>query len=310
MLNAMVGWQGLMMMVLFGAFVGGYQRQCGYWVYSYGLWGYFWKCNYYVTFFAGNYYVMQSVGLMWALGSLTPLWLGMKLSLPNHNLSKLCFMKSQTAYNATFWGFTIPFVSWFILTWVVMMAIGESNSNIWDLVDFYQSSVARVFFAKTLWFMVFSLNVIGTVFVSCGISNMNAFLKVYQGPSKFGIRSLLITYVVFQALTTSFTLLGLINLSGWGIWVVTCMLGFSMFQNIMLGALCNNTFFLDVYGKDTSYYFSEECVLDTLVQQQLMTGQQSMPNNMEAKLVQNNNMVYPTGVNSSMQLMPYQQVPQ
>jgi len=147
---------------------------------------------------------------------------------------------------------------------------------------------------------VFLLNLIGFVLITYGIDNTNAFLKNYKG-RKFGIRGLLITYDVFQLLATIFSFLGAINCAQWGSWVVPALIGFMLFQQIMLATLCNNTCFLDVYSKEIAFYFSDDCVFDTDKQEQVEDA--------ETKLIHDNNMAPPTSVNDSMQQMPVQQLP-
>jgi len=112
--NATVFWNGLMLFVLFGSMHGYYL--CLTWKYDSSS-----RYSYTVCSSFANYNIIQFAWLMWAIGSMVPLWLGMRISLPNRKNCTIFFMKSSSAYNCTFWILTILAVAIYMLIWIVKL---------------------------------------------------------------------------------------------------------------------------------------------------------------------------------------------
>jgi len=143
---------------------------------------YYGYCEYYNCYNFGNYYTVQFMALVWAIQMMTPLWIGLKLALPNRKFSTLCYVGTESRFKGTHYGLTFTFIFIYFLVFLVKISIAETYVDLQQFSFWYHyDDTVRVAFSKIFFVTVFIMNVMSTVFLATGISNMNSFLAAYKG---------------------------------------------------------------------------------------------------------------------------------
>lgn len=188
------------------------------------------------------------------------MWIGLKLSLPNRKNSRLPHLKSWNFFRIAFYGLTSVFLLLYTIFFIVKLSIRGQKQENGDSMDYfsewYYYSDARLWFAKLWMVAVLIQNILATVFLSVGISNLKAFLPTYRG-TQTRVVCVLTAYTVFQAFVTVMVLVATINSADIAIVVVCMICGLQLIQNILLGALANNDAFNEIYSMSMPVYFAE-----------------------------------------------------